>query len=140
MFFVAFALFCTTTAIVDPSVYAQATDPFGTIDVPPGVEVINSRSGLTGDDIPVLYFISMLIRLAVIVAGIWSMLNLLLAGWSFIGSGGNSQAHTQARDRIVMTVLGLLLMTSVYTIAGVIGLIFFGDAAFILNPKITGPI
>ncbi len=123
-----------------PTVFAQAGDPFGTIDTPPGVEVINQRSGLGADEIPILYFISMLIRLTTIIAGVWALLNFILAGWAYLGSGGNAQAHTQARDRTTMTVLGLLLMVSVYTIAGVIGLIFFGDASFILNPTITGPL
>lgn len=121
-------------------VLAQAADPFGSIDKPPGVDVISQRSGVGVDEIPVLYFISLLIRMSIIIAGVWAVLNFLLAGWGFIGSGGNAQAHTTARDRMVMTVLGLLLMTTVYTIAGVIGLVFFGDASFILNPQLKGPV
>ncbi len=115
------------------------TDAIGTIDVPPGVEVINQAAGVGANEVGALYFVSMLIRIATVLAGIWTLLNVILAGWGFITSSGNAQAHTKSRDQIVMSILGLILIVSVYTIAGVVGLIFFGDASFILNPTIMGP-
>ncbi len=119
-------------------VLAQGTpgDAIGGIDVPPGVAEINTASGLPADQIAVFYFLSRMIRIAAIAAGIWSFLNVMLAGWTYITSGGNAQAHTKARDLITMSLLGMLLIGSIYTVAGVFGFIFFGDAGFILNPTI----
>jgi hypothetical protein len=85
-----------------------------------------------------LLFASNGIRLATTVAGVWVMLNFILAGWKYITSSGDSKAHTDASHMMTNSVIGLAIIVGSYTLAAIIGLVFFGDAAYILNPKIQG--
>lgn len=83
-------------------------------------------------------FLSTLIRLITIVAGIFVMFNFVAAGFKYVTSMGNTSVNMEVRDKLLFSVIGLLIIVSAYTIAGLIGLIFFGDAAFILRPTLTG--
>lgn len=118
---------------------AQATtnsDVFGQVSPPPGVAAYNTASG---GDIGIWVFVGTLLRVGTVIAGLWVLLNIFLAGFQYITAGGDSGAHNKVKDRITNSVIGLALIVGSYTIAGIIGLLFFGDALFILNPTITGP-
>jgi hypothetical protein len=110
----------------------------GTIDEPPGVDLFNAKTGVA-DGIGIVIFVSNAIRLFTVIAGVWVMINFLIAGYDYITSKGDASAHTKVRDRITMSVIGLVLIVGSYTIVGVISFLFFGDPGFILNPEITGP-
>lgn len=114
---------------------------FGEVKAPPGVEDYDAAVAGTGETggIGLILFISRLIRLFTIVGGILVMINLLYAGWIYISSMGDSSAHEKAVNTMVYSVLGLAIIVGSYAVAALIGLIFFGDATFILNPKICGP-
>jgi hypothetical protein len=122
---------------------AQATDDpasiIGSIEKPPGVAAFDNATGAGADGIGLLIFISNLIRIGTIIAGIWVMFNIVLAGWMYISGSGDSGQHAKVRDSITNSVLGLIVIVSAYTIAGLIGLLFFGDAAYFLNPTIPTP-
>ncbi len=91
-----------------------------------------------GDGVGIIAFLSIIIRLVAIVGGILAMLNFVAAGFIYITSMGNTQANTQVREKLTFSVIGLLVIVSAYTIAAIVGLIFFGDATFILEPTIKG--
>lgn len=118
------------------SVKAANNLGFGTIETPPGVDKIQAASG---SDIGLLYFISNLITIFSVVAGVWTLFNVVLAGYTYISSSGDSKAHESVRTQITNSVIGLILIVMTYTIGGLIGLIFFGDPAFILNPQLPTP-
>lgn len=115
-------------------VQTGGTSLFGEIKKPPGVAGFDSGGG-----IGILAFVSAIINLLTIVAGIWVLFNFVLAGYQYITSSGDTSAHGKVRDRITMSVLGLIIIASAYTIMAVIGLLFFGNAAFFLNPTLSGP-
>lgn len=120
------------------SIFAQTGDganAVGHVYRTPGIARFSPADG----DIGLLTFISMLIKLGTIIAGIWALFNFIFAGYTYITSSGDSGAHTKVKDKITMSVLGLALIVATYTIIGVIGLIFFGDAGYILNPVVLGP-
>lgn len=128
------------------SVFAQAQKPnsgmsqknssvFGTIEPPAGVDKYNAASS---GGIGILLFISNGIRLSTTVAGIWVMLNFILAGWKYITSSGDSKAHTEASSMMTHSIMGLAIIVGAYTLAAIVGLVFFGDATYILNPKFEG--
>ena len=52
---------------------------------------------------------------------------------------GNADAHTKAADTVVFSIIGLAIIVASYAAAALAGLIFFGDATFILSPTICGP-
>jgi hypothetical protein len=123
-------------------VYAQestAAEAIGTIEKPPGVELYDTAAGVGEGEIGILFFISRMITVVTIFSGLWVFLNIILAGYTYVTSPGGAQTHTKVRDKLTMSLLGLVLIVTVYTLGGLIGTIFFGDASFILNPTITGP-
>lgn len=116
---------------------AQA-DIFGTVDKPAGVAKFDTASN---GDIGLLTFISTLIQVLTVVAGLWVFFQFIAAGYEFISSNGDAGAYNKAKDRILMSVIGIIVVTSAYTIAALVGLLVFGDASFILKPTIptAGP-
>ena len=102
---------------------------FGMIEPPPGVD--------KWPDMAIIPFIDYLIKIAAIIAGIWSLVNFVMAGYIYISSSGDSGAHQKVIDKMTMTVIGLAIIALSYTIAALLGLILFGDASFIISPKVT---
>lgn len=109
---------------------------FGVVNKTPGIEAYDAASG---GNIGLILFISTLIRVATVAAGIFVMINVILAGFDYITSQGDTGSHKKVKDRLTTSVIGLVLIVGSYTIAGLIGLIVFGDASYILNPQIKGP-
>ena len=103
---------------------------------PPGaVANINAASG---GDIGVVFFISRLINFANIIAGILVMLNFVYAGFSYITSAGDSSAMGKINERLTWSFIGIIMIVGSYTLAGIFGLVFYGDPTFIIAPKFTG--
>lgn len=113
-----------------------ASNPFGTVDAPPGVANFDNQAG---GDIGILVFLSQVISILTVIAGLWVFFNLIFAGFKFVTAGGDAGAYKQVRDSITMSVIGLVLIISAYTIIAILGLLFFGDASYFLNPTLTGP-
>ncbi len=83
-------------------------------------------------------FFSNALRLLTIAAGLWTIINLMLAGFEFIASSGEADSIKKAQDKIWHSLIGLVIIAASYTLAAIIGWIFFGDATMIIQPKITG--
>lgn len=118
---------------------ADAATLFGTVEPPQGVKQYDEAAQAAGGEIGLILFFSRLIRLGTIVGGIFVMVNLLYAGWIYLSSAGDSSAHEKVSKIIVNSLLGLGVIVASYAIAGLVGLVFFGDATFILQPTICGP-
>ncbi|OGJ16780.1 MAG: hypothetical protein A2632_01925 [Candidatus Pacebacteria bacterium RIFCSPHIGHO2_01_FULL_46_16] len=105
----------------------------GTIKQPPGVDLYQAASGA---DIGILLFISALVKLALIIGGIWAMANIFLASYTYLNSKGDPGNHEKVAKSVTNTIMGLVLLITIYTITAIVGLIFFGDAGYILNPTL----
>ncbi len=117
-------------------IFAQTTDPlFGTIEPPVGVDKYQDQIG--PGEIGIILFVSNLIRLVTIVAGIWTMLNFILAGWLYITSSGDSDTGSKVSTKMINSVMGFAIIALSYTIAALVGLLIFGDASYIINPQLT---
>lgn len=114
---------------LDPSVIGQ-------IESPPGTTEITAASG---EQIGIIYFLSNLLILATVVAGVWVLVNVILAGYKYVSSSGDAGTHEKVRTHITNSIIGLVLIMFAYTMGGLIGFIFFGDAGFILNPVLPTP-
>ena len=120
-------------AVASPS--ASPKSVFGQIAPPPGVAAYDKAAGGMG----LILFLSNLIRIVTIAGGIFVMINFLYAGWIYLSSSGDVAAHKKAADTVVYSVIGLAIIVGSYAAAALAGLIFFGDAKFIISPTICGP-
>lgn len=109
---------------------------WGTIQPPPGVDQYQAQVG--AGEIGIILFASNIIRLITVIAGVWSLFNLVFAGFKYITASNDVKAVETAWQSIYMSLIGLLIIVSSFTIAGLIGFIFFGDATYILSPKLEG--
>ena len=114
-----------------------AGDFFGDIETPPGIDKYGGE-----DAAGLITLFNNFLRLAIVIAGLFTLVNFLTAAIWYIGSSGNPDTIKQATSRIWMSLLGLLIVGASIALAAVIGLIFFGSATAILSPTIptiTGP-
>ena len=84
-------------------------------------------------------FFNNIIRLLIVVGGLWAFLNLVLAGYSFLGAGEDPKKMEAAWAKIYQSMMGLLFILGSFVLAAIFGYLLFGDPKAILNPKIWGP-
>lgn len=108
----------------------------GGVKPPDAIKSLNREAGGIG----IIYFASRIFKFLTIIAGVWVMFNFIQSGYTFITASGNVQAYQTVRDQLTWSIVGLLLIAVAYTFAGLFGLIFFGDASYIINPVIQGAI
>lgn len=113
-------------------------DVFGTIEAPQGVAQYNAAPGAEGG-IGLIVFLSNMIRIGTIVAGVWVMINFILAGWTYITAAGDAKANTDAAQKMTYSVVGIAVIVGAYTLTAVVSLVLFGDAGYILSPTFQGP-
>ncbi len=116
----------------------------GRVEAPEAISRLNLRAGIDGgawdySGIGILIFLNRLITLVNVIAGIIVMFNVVTSGWIFLTSWGKPDAFTQVRDKLTLTFIGVAVIAFSYTIAGVLGLIFFQDATAIINPTLCSP-
>lgn len=103
-------------------------------------EITNPLTGYGGiENNGLTMFLSNILRLVFVVAGIYALINLILAGFAFMSAGGDAKKISQAFDKIWQTLLGLAIIAGSFAIAAVIGYILFHNAMFLLSPTIYGP-
>lgn len=125
-------------------IYAQGTgtaaDIIGKVEPPEGVRQYNKMVGGSGPEaIGIFIFISNMIKVATVVAGLIVFYNFLMAGFNYITADGDANSMKKVMEEIKMSVIGIILIVTAYAITAVISLALFGDANFILNPTIQGP-
>ncbi len=114
------------------SVGGDAKDIVGTITNP----LSSSYGGVNAGLIP---FFTNILRLVFVGAGIYALVNLIIAGFQYMSAGGDTKLLTAAWARIWQTLLGLVIIVGSFALAALFGYLIFGDAGYILNPVIYGP-
>jgi len=117
-------------------ILAAPTESIGKIEVPVGTQAYNQESG---QPIALVFFVSNLLKLSTVVAGIWTLVNFVLAGFKFLTSQGDPGTMTKVTTKITQSIFGIVLIAIAYTATAVIGLVLFGQADIFLNPQVTGP-
>jgi len=92
------------------------------------------NTGSTG--IGIVIFLSRVLRLFTIVTGLLVILNTLYAAYLYISDAGSADVMTKVKDKFTMTTIGLAIIVGAYTLAAIVGLIFFGRADFIISPEL----
>jgi len=136
IFLLCFSFVGTTTILAANPVDST----IGTIDTPPGVDKQIAASNLATDEIAIFFFLSSLIKIVNVIAGIWVAFNIVFAGFNYISGQGSADAHKKVRDKITMSFVGLFLLAIAYMAVAVISLLLFGDAGYVLKPDIVTPL
>lgn len=122
--------------IVLGKVFAGASEIVGEIDPGSAFKPYGDVAATGGG---IILFFSNILRLLFVVAGIYSFLNFIVAGFQYMSAGGDSKALTAAWARIWQSLVGLVVIVGSFALAALFGQLIFGDPRFILNPKIYGP-
>jgi len=76
------------------------------------------------------------VKLLVIGAGIYALVNLILAGYSFMSAGDDPKKVASAWSMIYQTIIGLAVAAGSFVLAAIFSELLFGDALFLLKPEI----
>lgn len=84
-------------------------------------------------------FISNVVTVIFVAAGLYAFFNFMIAGFTYITAGGDTKKIEAALYSINMSLVGLIIMVGAAAITGIVSFVLFGDAGAILAPSITGP-
>lgn len=109
-------------------------NPFGTVTLPQGLSKFGVEPG------PAIgKLIQFALRGLIVVAGIYALFNLVLAGYAFMSAGDDSKKVSGAWAQITQTLIGLAFAAGAFVLAAIFGQLIFGDPLFLLQPSIPTP-
>jgi len=76
-------------------------------------------------------FLSIIFKVAGIVAGLFFVIKIIMAGFSYMSASGDEKKTAVAFATIWQSIIGLVIVASAFVLAGVIGKILGID---LLNP------
>lgn len=123
-------------------VFAQVTDIdkiIGKVEPKVGILTQPAIDKTTGQLTGVMVLLNSILKIAFIFAGLWAFINFIVAGYGFLSAGGDAKAVGKAWDRIWQSFVGLLVIVASFLLAAIAGMLLFGDATAILNPKLPTP-
>jgi hypothetical protein len=105
--------------------------PFGSIEPPGDV----ARYGLLSEG-AIGNFLNVIVKVLVAVAGIYALINFILAGYAFLSAGDDPKKIEAAWGKIWQTVIGLMVVAASFVLAAIFGWLIFGNVDAILYPVI----
>ncbi|MDA1080001.1 MAG: hypothetical protein O2840_04925 [bacterium] len=113
----------------------------GGVSPPSSIKQLNMlariRSSGSSTGIGLIIFLSRGLRLLTIVVGLFVIANVVMAAYDYIMNADSSDVLTKVKEKFTYTALGLAIIVGAYTLAAIVGLLFFGDASFILSPELS---
>ncbi len=82
-------------------------------------------------------FLNNLVSLIITLAGIFFIINFLSAGYQYLSANGEPQKITAAGNKILQSLIGLMVVAAAFIIAGIIGFIVFGDQSALISPVLN---
>lgn len=107
--------------------------------ITPPEPFVTKYSGAFGEPGGLIKFFNNIVRLLIVIGGLWAFLNLILAGYGFLGAGEDPKKMEAAWQKIWQSMLGLGIILGSFVLAAIFGFLLFGDPTAILKPKIYGP-
>jgi len=116
-------------------------DIFGTIRNPFTILGVPDYAAGPGDvaTFGLIKFLNNVIRLLIMVGGIFAFFNLILAGYGFLSAGDDPKKMAAAWAKIWQSMMGLLFIVGSFVLAAIFGYLLFRDAGALLMPKLYGP-
>lgn len=115
----------------------QAETIIGKVTPPPAIG--EKYGGLIGEPGGLIKFAGNIVRLLIVIAGLYAFFNLIIAGYGFMSAGGDPKKMEAAWAKIWQSLLGLLFIVGSFVLAAIFGYMLFGEATAILKPEIYGP-
>lgn len=84
-------------------------------------------------------FLNNILRLIFVIAGLYAVLNLIIAGFGFMTAGGDAKMIEKSWSRIWQSLIGLIIIVASFLLAVILGYLIFGSSTAILIPLIYGP-
>lgn len=109
----------------------MATSIFGEIKPP-----LNNAYFTGAKGSGVFLLLSNLFKLAGVIAGIFFVVQIITAGFSYLSANGDPKKTEVAFAKIWQSIIGLLIVSGAFVLASVIGNL---TGINILNPTIVGP-
>ena len=109
-----------------------AGSPFGSVKLPS--EITSKYGGNAAQNIGSL--LNTVLQIMIVGAGAYALINLVVAGYSFMSAGDDPKKVAGAWAKIWQTLLGLAFAAGAFVLAAIFGELIFGDPTFILNPRI----
>ena len=114
-------------------IWAVSSSPFGRIEPPEPIRKYgDSPQGL-------FTFLNNLLKVLIMGAGLYTLFNLIMAGYGYLSAGGKEENLEKAWGKIWQSLLGLVIAAGSFVLAGVVGWLVFGDPKALIVPKLYGP-
>jgi hypothetical protein len=110
-----------------------AKTDFGEIKLPTEITT-KYPGGVQGGSLGM--FLNLILKTLIVGAGIFTLINLILAGYAFLSAGDDQKKIQGAWAKIWQSLLGLAFTAGAFVLAAIFGQLIFGQWDFILNPKI----
>jgi len=81
-------------------------------------------------------FLGNILKFVGVIAGIYMIVQLILAGFQYINANGDTKKTEQAWAQIWQSLIGIIIISAAFIIAGIVGRL---TGINILNPEIYGP-
>jgi len=111
---------------------AQCNSFFGCITpISPIGDVADPKYGI-------IAFGNNILKVMIIIAGLYAFINIIVAGYDFLSAGGDSKKLEGAWGKIWQSLIGLALIAGSFVLAAIFGWLIFKDPTAILSPKLYG--
>lgn len=104
-------------------------DIFGTIKPPAPIAGMSGSEGIGK-------LLNLVFRSMIVIAGVYTLFNLVFAGFAFLSAGDDPKKVAGAWSKIWQSLLGLAISAGAFVLAAIFGQLIFGQWDFILNPQI----
>jgi len=112
-------------------VFGDIPNPF--IILAPSVTAYQNPAGAG-----LVTIISGLYRFSIVIAGIYTLINIVLAGYGYMSAGGDAKLVQKSTERIWRSVLGLMVIAGSLILASIVGFLLFGNENWdlLISPRI----
>jgi hypothetical protein len=109
--------------------FGTIRNPFVNLAPGTGLGASSSGSGL-------VIILGNLVRLLIVVAGVYTLWNIIMAGYGFLSASGEPKNIAKAWEKIWQSILGLVIVAGSFILAAIFGYLIFNDPMFLISPKI----
>ena len=117
---------------MNPTVTESVQDIIGKVSPP-----IQAQAFKGTPEQGIIKLINVALQAVLIIAGLFTLINFIQAGYGYIMAGGDSKKVAEANSRITYTAVGLIIIVLTPLLAAVIGIAIFGQWDALLNPHFT---